>query len=324
MTNHDTKDAVVVHGLVKRFGDFTAVDGISFRVKQGEVFGFLGPNGSGKSTTIRMLCGILLPTSGTGRIAGLDILTQTEQIKFHIGYMSQKFSLYETLTVEENIDFFSGVYQIPEKKKRERKQWVVEMAHLQDHRHVLTRILPGGLKQRLALGCAILHEPEVLFLDEPTSGVDPINRRRFWDLIYQLSGQGVTVFVTTHYMDEAENCNRLGLIYRGQLVATGTPEELKANELEGQVWEVHCDRPQSAMLALEGQPGIRDVSLFGLSLHVVAEEDPSMPQRIQDSLQKVNCRVERVEKIPPALEDIFVTLIQSRERALQAQQEVER
>jgi len=316
MPKPDAQDAVVVRGLVKRFGDFTAVDGISFRVKRGEVFAFLGPNGSGKSTTIRMLCGILPPSAGSGSIAGYDILTQTEQIKFHIGYMSQKFSLYETLTVKENIDFFSGVYQIPEHKKRERKQWVVEMDHLREFLNARTGILPGGLKQRLALGCAILHEPEVLFLDEPTSGVDPINRRRFWDLIYRLSGQGVTVFVTTHYMDEAKNCNRLGLIYRGRLVAAGTPEELKSSQLEGRVWEVQCARPQDALAALEGQSGIHDVSLFGLSLHGVADEDAAMEERIRDRLRDRGCDPRRIETTPPTLEDIFVTLIQRHERTL--------
>ncbi len=198
-----------------------AVDRVSFEVAQGEIFGFLGPNGAGKSTTIRMLCGILAPSGGTGTVAGFDIRTQPEQIKANIGYMSQRFSLYEDLTVEENIDFYSGIYRIPAAKKRQRKEWVIEMAGLAEHRHALTAVLSGGWKQRLALGCAILHEPPIIFLDEPTSGVDPISRRQFWDLIYELSGQGVTVFVTTHYMDEAEYCDRLGLIYRGELIAAG-------------------------------------------------------------------------------------------------------
>jgi ABC-2 type transport system ATP-binding protein len=219
--------AVVVDNLEKRFGAFVAVDRVSFQVKKGEVFGFLGPNGAGKSTTIRMLCGILTPSGGSGTVAGFDIRTQPEQIKANIGYMSQKFSLYQDLTVEENIDFYSGVYRIPPEKKRQRKQWVIEMSGLAEHRRQLTAVLSGGWKQRLALGCAILHEPPIVFLDEPTSGVDPISRRQFWDLIYQLSGQGVTIFVTTHYMDEAEYCDRLGLIYRGELIALGTPRALK-------------------------------------------------------------------------------------------------
>ncbi len=324
MQTNDSDNAVVVQKLVKQFGDFTAVNQVSFEVKKGEVFGFLGPNGSGKSTTIRMLCGILLPSGGSGTVAGYDILTQTEEIKSNIGYMSQKFSLYENLTVEENIDFYSGIYQIPAEKKQRRKEWVIEMAHLKEFRDSLTGILPGGLKQRLALGCAILHEPRVLFLDEPTSGVDPINRRRFWDVIYELSEQGVTVFVTTHYLDEAENCNRLGLLYRGELIATGTPEQLKSEFLQGGILEVLCDRPQDAILDLQAQPGIQDVSLFGLSLHIVTEEDPSVEQRITHLLKSKGYRIDRIEKIPPSLEDIFVTLIQSRERSLEAQKEVSR
>lgn len=227
MSSNGGDFAVVVENLEKRFGSFVAVDRVSFQVKRGEVFGFLGPNGAGKSTTIRMLCGILAPTAGRGTVAGFDIRTQPEQIKANIGYMSQKFSLYQDLTVEENIDFYSGIYCIPHEKKQERKEWVIEMSGLAEHRHHLTSILSGGWKQRLALGCAILHEPPIIFLDEPTSGVDPISRRQFWDLIYEMSGRGVTIFVTTHYMDEAEYCNRLGLIYRGELIALGTPHELK-------------------------------------------------------------------------------------------------
>ena len=225
--------AVTVENLEKRFGRFVAVDRISFQVHRGEVFGFLGPNGAGKSTTIRMLCGILAPSGGRGTVAGFDIPTQPEQIKAHIGYMSQKFSLYQDLTVEENIDFFSGIYRIPDEKKRDRKEWVIQMAGLENHRRRLAAVLSGGWKQRLALGCAILHEPPIVFLDEPTSGVDPISRRQFWDLIYDLSGRGVTIFVTTHYMDEAEYCNRLGLIYRGELIALGSPHELKVETAHG-------------------------------------------------------------------------------------------
>src|SRR3989304_190347 len=219
--------AVDVEDLSRRFGDFVAVDNISLSVKKGEVFGFLGPNGAGKSTTIKMLCGLLLPSSGSGAVGGYDIITQSEDIKKTIGYMSQKFSLYDDLTVEENINFFSGIYTVPEEQKEARKQWALDMAGLKDKKRAITKTLPGGFKQRLAFGCAILHEPPILFLDEPTSGVDPISRRSFWDLIYDLSGKGVTVFVTTHYMDEAENCDRLGLICRGELAALGTPEELK-------------------------------------------------------------------------------------------------
>ena len=234
-----------------------AVDRVSFQVAKGEVFGFLGPNGAGKSTTIRMLCGILAPSGGSGTVAGFDIRTQPEQIKANIGYMSQKFSLYQDLTVEENIDFYSGIYCIPAEKKRQRKEWVIEMSGLAEHRRQPTAILSGGWKQRLALGCAILHEPPIIFLDEPTSGVDPISRRQFWDLIYELSGQGVTVFVTTHYMDEAEYCDRLGLIYRGELIALGTPHALKTEMMKEDVLEVLCDRAEAAMAEIAGCPASR-------------------------------------------------------------------
>jgi len=228
MSPRDDLPAVSLRNLTKRFGDFVAVSGISLDVARGEIFGFLGPNGAGKSTTIRMLCGLLRPSAGTGTVAGFDVLTQTEGIKAHIGYMSQKFSLYEDLTVEENIDFYSGIYGIPRERQAERKGWVIQMAGLAEQRGMRCGHLSGGVKQRLALGCAVLHEPPILFLDEPTSGVDPISRRAFWDLIYDLSSRGVTVFVTTHYMEEAEYCDRLGLVYAGQLIALGTPSELKA------------------------------------------------------------------------------------------------
>jgi ABC-2 type transport system ATP-binding protein len=222
--------AVIVKDLEKHFGSFVAVNRVSFEIKKGEIFGFLGPNGAGKSTTIRMLCGILTPSAGAGTVAGFDIRTQQEEIKANIGYMSQKFSLYDDLTVEENIDFYSGIYGIPSNQKLERKDWVLEMAGLREHRQSRTGILSGGWKQRLSLGCALLHQPPVIFLDEPTSGVDPISRRQFWDLIYELAGKGVTAFVTTHYMDEAEYCDRLALIYRGELIAMGAPEALKTGQ----------------------------------------------------------------------------------------------
>ncbi|MDD5706119.1 MAG: ABC transporter ATP-binding protein [Kiritimatiellae bacterium] len=224
----DPNIAVAVENLEKRFGAFTAVNRVSFEVRRGEIFGFLGPNGAGKSTTIRMLCGILAPSGGAGTVAGFDIRTEQERIKGSIGYMSQRFSLYEDLTVEENINFYSGIYRIPPSQRSARKEWVLRMAGLLGHRHSRTGILAGGWKQRLSLGCAVLHEPPVVFLDEPTSGVDPISRRQFWDLIYELAGKGVTVFVTTHYMDEAEYCDRIALVYRGELIALGAPSALKA------------------------------------------------------------------------------------------------
>jgi ABC-2 type transport system ATP-binding protein len=215
-------------GLTRRFDGFVAVDRVTFDVRKGEVFGLLGPNGAGKSTTIRMLCGLLAPTEGEATVAGYDVRTRPESVKRHIGYMSQRFSLYEDLTVEENVDFFAGIYRVPAGRKRERKEWAVRMAGLSDHRHTRAAHLSGGWEQRLALGCAILHEPPVLFLDEPTSGTDPVSRRAFWDLIYALSGAGTTVLVTTHHMDEAEYCDRLGLVYRGRLAAMGSPSALKS------------------------------------------------------------------------------------------------
>ena len=316
--------AVVVKDLEKRFGSFIAVNRVSFEVSKGEIFGFLGPNGAGKSTTIRMLCGILMPSGGTGTVAGFDVRTEAEQIKAHIGYMSQKFSLYEDLTVEENIDFYSGIYRITPEKKKERKEWVIEMAGLKEHRQSRTAILSGGWKQRLALGCAILHEPPIIFLDEPTSGVDPISRRQFWNLIYELSGKGVTVFVTTHYMDEAEYCDRIGLIYRGELTAIGTPEVLKTELMQEDVLEIACDRPKDAMGEIEKLPGIREVALFGKGLHVVAVDGEAAIAAIRSILGERGYQVEHIEKIVPSLEDVFVSLIEARDRAEKAQQEVQR
>ena len=221
--------SVVVQELVKRFGDFCAVDHISFQARKGEIFGFLGPNGAGKSTTIRMLCGLLHPTSGVASVAGIDVAKHPERVRQNIGYMSQRFSLYNDLTVEENIRFFGGMYQVPDSEMGERLRWVVRMAGLEGREHTLTATLAAGWKQRLALGCAVLHRPAVLFLDEPTSGVDPISRRQFWELIHEMAASGVTVFVTTHYMDEAEYCNRLVLIYRGRIVASGSPARTEAH-----------------------------------------------------------------------------------------------
>ena len=247
--------AVEINELGKTFGPFTAVDHISLKVKKGEIFGFLGPNGAGKSTTIRMLCGILLPTAGEGRVGGFDLYREPEKIKQNIGYMSQKFSLYEDLTVEENLDFYSGIYRLPKKTSAERKEWALEMAGLKDRRNSLTQTLAGGWKQRLALGCAILHQPSILFLDEPTSGVDPLSRRRFWDLIYEMAGRQITVFVTTHYMDEAEYCDRLALIDRGKIIALGTPAELKAHHMPEAVWELETDRLNDSLTLLKESVG---------------------------------------------------------------------
>jgi ABC-2 type transport system ATP-binding protein len=233
-SNMTAHHAVEVKDLEKRFGQFVAVDRISFSVRKGEIFGFLGPNGAGKSTTIRMLCGIIAPTSGSGRVAGYDIFTQAEDIKHTIGYMSQKFSLYQDMTPFENVRFYLGIYNVPSARWRDRMEWVFDMTRLQDVRNRLTRELPPGWRQRLALGCALLHQPRILFLDEPTSGVDPITRRHFWDFIKHLTGQGVTVFVTTHYMDEAQHCERIVMINEGRIVAAGSPSKIISDLLPNQ------------------------------------------------------------------------------------------
>ncbi len=324
MKNSDSEKAVRVENLVKRFGSFYAVNRISFEVNRGEIFGFLGPNGAGKSTTIRMLCGILAPTEGNGTVAGFDVRTQAEKIKSHIGYMSQKFSLYEDLTVEENIDFYSGIYQIPAEKKQRRKEWVIEMSGLKDHRRSRTSILSGGWKQRLALGCAILHEPPILFLDEPTSGVDPISRRLFWDLIYDMASKSVTVFVTTHYMDEAEYCDRLALIYRGELIAMGTPSVLKTRNMQEDILEVQCDRPQDAMREIEKLADVKEAALFGKGLHVVARDGKAAAISVRRALEDRGYGSAQIEQVAPSLEDVFVSLIEARDRADQPVQDVNR
>jgi ABC-2 type transport system ATP-binding protein len=305
--------AVAVADLVKRFGEFTAVDRVSFTVPRGEVFGFLGPNGAGKSTTIRMLCGILLPTAGAGRVAGFDITTQPEQIKQRIGYMSQRFSLYEDLTVTENIEFYGGVYGVAPRRLAERKQWILEMANLVDRAGSLTGTLAAGWKQRLALGCAVVHEPEVLFLDEPTAGVDPVSRRSFWELIYTVAGQGVTVFVTTHYMDEAEHCDRIGLIYGGRLIALASPADLKRRFAAGTLVEIVAAPVMEALEALAQEPAAKDVALFGAGLHVLVDDESAIP-RLRQALARAGLAVQRAEQVTPSLEDVFVSLIEQADR----------
>ncbi len=299
---------VKVENLTRTFGDFVAVDHISLEVAKGEIFGFLGPNGAGKSTTIRMLCGLLLPSGGEGTVGGNDIITQSEEIKQSIGYMSQKFSLYDDLTVEENINFFSGIYGVPGSKKEARKNWALEMAGLREKREALTKTLPGGFKQRLALGCAILHEPPILFLDEPTSGVDPVSRRNFWALIYDLTRGGTTIFVTTHYMDEADYCDRLALIYRGKIIAEGAPNALKQKYMTRDVLEIEAEPLVSAMEALE-QKGI-ETAVFGSLLHATVENAEVSIPIIRNVLRGARITVARIEKIAPSLEDVFVTLIE--------------
>ncbi len=308
MTKNQNYIAVKVKDLTRTFGDFTAVDHINLEVKKGEIFGFLGPNGAGKSTTIRMLCGLLLPTGGEGTVGDFDIIRQSEEIKQNIGYMSQKFSLYDDLTVEENINFFSGIYNVAPSKRETRKEWVLEMAGLKDKRDTLTKTLPGGYKQRLALGCAILHEPPILFLDEPTSGVDPVSRRNFWAMIYEMARAGTTIFVTTHYMDEADYCDRLALIYRGKVIAEGTPSELRRTYMARDVLEIEAEPLVGAMETLERR-GI-ETAVFGSLLHATVEDAKAAVPRIWTILGESNITVHRIEKIVPSLEDVFVTLIE--------------
>ena len=306
---NQTDTAVKVEALTRRFGDFVAVDEISLQIRKGEIFGFLGPNGAGKSTTIKMLCGLLLPSSGKGSVGGHDIMTESEEIKKNIGYMSQKFSLYDDLTVEENIRFFSGMYGVRREKRKERMEWALEMAGLKERRGVMAGTLPGGFKQRLALGCAILHEPPILFLDEPTSGVDPLSRRTFWNLINKMSGSGTTVFVTTHYMDEADYCHRLALIYRGRIIAEGTPMELKERFMKRHVLEIEVERMVEALDILE-KKGV-DAAIFGSLLHVTVEDVAQGIADIRRTLESSDIQVDRIEQIVPSLEDVFVTLIEA-------------
>ena len=308
MNSNDVNIAVSIRDLARTFGDFVAVDRISLEVKKGEIFGFLGPNGAGKSTTIRMLCGLLMPTGGEGTVGGYDINTGSEEIKKIIGYMSQRFSLYDDLTVEENINFFSGIYNVSPAKKPARKQWALEMAGLGNSRSAITRTLPGGYKQRLALACAILHEPSILFLDEPTSGVDPLSRRGFWDLIHEMSKAGTTVFVTTHYMDEADYCDRLALIFRGSIIAEGTPGELRQKHMTRDVVEIETENVVKAMEIL-GRSGI-ETAIFGSVLHATVVSALEDIPRIRQLLVQAGIAVPRIEKIVPSLEDVFVTLIE--------------
>ena len=305
---------VEIHDLVKTFGSFVAVDHVSLQVPKGEIFGFLGPNGAGKSTTIRMLCGLLTPTSGEASVNGLDVATKPEEIRKNIGYMSQKFSLYDDLTVDENIDFFAGMYGVPHELRAQRKQYVLELAKLTGRHDALTRTLSGGWKQRLALGCAILHDPPILFLDEPTSGVDPIARRAFWSFIHDLSDTGHTVFVSTHYMDEAEYCHRIALMYRGKVIALGTPAELKRGLDTHFLLNLNSADPLETMRAVENLTGVLDVAIFGRGLHVMVDELDVTMARIHETLAGKSIAVESLERITPSMEDVFVALIEAEER----------
>jgi ABC-2 type transport system ATP-binding protein len=301
-------EAVQVFELTRKFGDFTAVDHVSFEVYEGEIFGFLGPNGAGKTTTIKMLNGLLRPTSGDARVAGFDVRKEIDQVKRSIGYMSQLFSLYPDLTVLENIQLFAGLYGVEGDRLERRKGWVLEMARLGDYQHRLTGELPLGHKQRLALGCAVLHEPPILFLDEPTSGVDPISRRNFWDLIYGFAETGTTVFVSTHYMEEAEYCHRIAVMNRGAIIALDRPNSLKQAISEPVLEVTTADAPR-AVEVLRDAPGILEVTMFGRAVHAMVEDQAVGERQIPEVLAAAGYSVESVRPIEPSLEDVFVSFV---------------
>lgn len=302
--------SIEVTNLTKTFGNFIAVNDITFAVKQGEIFGFLGPNGAGKTTTIRMLCGILKPTAGSGAVAGFDIIKENERIKAHIGYMSQKFSLYRDLTVSENIDFFAGIYRITNSLKPVRKSWALETAGLLEFKDQLTQELPTGFKQRLGLVCALLHSPPIIFLDEPTAGVDPVSRRDFWDLIYRLKHETkTTIFVTTHYMDEAEHCERIALIQSGTIAAIGSPAELKKS-LKTKVFVVQGNPFFAIKEIIEKAEGIENIVPFGKSFHVFFRDEKSS-ELVKNQLSRININITRFEPIEPALEDVFISVMKN-------------
>jgi len=298
--------ALDVRALSKKFGSFTAVDQLSFRVDQGEIFGLLGANGAGKSTTIRMLCGLLRPSAGEAIVAGANVGKQPETVKRRIGYMSQRFSLYHDLTVTENIRFYGGVYGLNPDQIEERKRWALSMAGLEKQKTTLTAELAGGYKQRLALGCSLLHRPQVVFLDEPTGGVDPASRRSFWALINDLAEHGTTVIVTTHYLDEAEYCNNILLMHAGRAVAQGSPSDLKNEAVAGTLSEIRCDNPLAGIEALKPQPWVTDIAVFGAGLHIWTERDETA--RISRVLANAGCNVTSVEPATPSLEDVFIRL----------------
>jgi len=302
--------AIETYELTKTFGSFTAVDHISFSVPRGEIFGFLGANGAGKSTTIRMLCGLLEPSAGRALVSGHDVQRETELVKRTIGYMSQRFSLYDDLSVEQNIRFFGGVYGLSSTRLRDRMHWVLGMAGLRGREATLTRTLPGGIKQRLALGCAILHQPPIVFLDEPTGGVDPISRRNFWDLINELSAAGTTVLVTTHFLDEAEYCTDIVLINAGRLVAAGSPSELKSTYITQPILEVRCDDVVKALELIRPRPWAKETSVFGTTLHVMVEGEREGERLVRQELSSEGLTVQGVERIMPSLEDVFLFVLE--------------
>ena len=298
--------------LTRKFGDFVAVDHVSFEIQPGEIWGFLGPNGAGKSTTIRMLCGILDPTEGDAEVLGFDVRRHPEEIKARIGYMSQRFSLYPDLTVRENLEFYAGVYGLTGGTFQTQVDKWLDRSGLTDRQHDPARELSGGFRQRLALGCAVLHRPQMVFLDEPTAGVDPVSRREFWDLIDRFSEEGTTIMVTTHYMDEAEHCDRLAFIYEGRIITQGTPGEIKRQQMPGKVLEVRTDRIIEALAAIEQHPDVRDAALHGASIHATVESD-ELAAVLADYLRSQGFAVEAIEPILPSLEDVFVEMVEARE-----------
>jgi ABC-2 type transport system ATP-binding protein len=303
------RHAVLAVELSKKFGDFTAVDRVSFTVERGAIFGFLGPNGAGKTTTIRMLLGLLRPSSGSATVLGFDIVRQTGELKRHIGYMSQRFSLYDDLTVEENLNFYGRTYGVLGRALRARKRFVLHMAGLEGRERELTRNLSGGWKQRLALGTAIIHEPEMLFLDEPTAGVDPISRRAFWGLLYELAEGGTTIMVTTHYMDEAEHCQNLAFIQHGRLVAQGSPAEIKETKMRGQVLEIDCAQPEIAIPVLRQMGAFEEVALYGALIHAVADRVEDLRPEIAHALEVRGVSMRTMDVIAPSLEDVFISSV---------------
>ncbi|MBI5730490.1 MAG: ABC transporter ATP-binding protein [Ignavibacteriales bacterium] len=302
-------NSIEVKNLTKRFGSFTSVDNISFNVKQAEIFGFLGANGAGKSTTIRMLCGILEPTFGDAIVGGYSVAKNPDKVKQNIGYMSQRFSLYNDLAVGENLDFFGGVYGLSNEKLKERKKWALKIANLEGKENLLTGSLPGGIKQRLALGAAVIHQPGIVFLDEPTSGVDPISRRNFWELINELSSEGTTVFVTTHYLEEAEFCNNIILIDAGKLIAEGNPKQLKTDYLKNNIYEIESDKVIDALELFEKQSFVVETSIFGNNIHISVEEKFNDLTRINKICEEYGITIKRINKIVPTLEDVFIHLL---------------
>jgi ABC-2 type transport system ATP-binding protein len=305
------QSAIVTRNLTKRFGDFVAVDGIDFDVRRGEIFGFLGPNGAGKTTTIRMMLGLLRPTDGTVSVLGVPMAEHPERIRPRIGYMAQRFSLYDDLTIIQNLRFYGRAYGLDDNVLRERIQNAIQTAGLEGREHMHTKDLSGGWRQRLALNAAILHQPELVFLDEPTAGVDPVSRRAFWNLLYRLVADGVTVFVTTHYMDEAEHCHRLAFIQHGRLIAYGTPEEIKRDKMGGQVLEIDCTQPDVAMSVLRQMDVFKDVALYGTQIHAVTEDAASSKPRITQALIEAGVQVRAVDVVAPSLEDVFISSVRS-------------